>query len=98
MGETWLVTRHNAAGFLFEVAIFVSNRVVVKADVALFQEEDGGTNSKWRYTCTALDRVGNWLLAGPEARRRLEGRLERLLSQLDHYVTKNTILLGEKAL
>lgn len=93
IGETWIVTRYDPGRFLFEVAIFVMNRVVVRADVALTDLGDGRTKSTWRYTCTALDRVGNWLLTRKQAPKVLERRLNKLLGQLDHYLATGTKLV-----
>ncbi|MBI2571096.1 MAG: hypothetical protein HYV63_29165 [Candidatus Schekmanbacteria bacterium] len=93
--ETWVLTRHEPENYLFEAAVF-ANHVVMKVELSLFDRPDGTSSVKARCTATAVTHVGNWFVGG-SARNRLKTRLQKLFSQLEHYLITGEMLRAKRA-
>jgi len=93
--DTWILTRYEPENGLFEAAIFASH-LIIKVDLSLADNGDGTSRVKGICTATATDRIGNWFI-GKAASDRLKGRLKKLFSQLEHYLTTGEMLVAQRA-
>ncbi len=93
--ETWILTRHEPENYFFEAAIF-ANHVVIKVEMSLVDHGDGTSGVKGIYTATTTTRVGNWFI-GESTRDRLKAKLQKLFSQLEHYLITGEMLLAPQA-